>query len=325
MLRCGVRWWLLAAAAGCKFTPGEVAPRDAPAVDDVLALDGDLDAEPDAPSTCNARWRDGTIQFDTPIPVPNINSSVYDRDPYLSADEMTLWFSSGRPGGTGGTVYIAKRTTPTGMFGNPQIDDDFDSDDDETKLSMTEDRLYAVVGSNRTGSAMIDVWASSRATVNDNWSMLARTDLMDVNTGSDDHDPTISSDGLRLYLAPIGGGQHLAVATRADRGDPFGTPTTITELVSGTGDADPSPTPDERVLLFSSNQTGVSGDPAPPNVWYATRASSTGTFDPPKLVPDINTDMPEGDPHLSADGCRIYFARDIGSGDFDIFVATAMP
>ncbi len=320
-----MRWWLLAVAAGCKFTPGEVSPRDAPNGYDMLALDGDLDAELDAATTCNARWRDGSIRFGTPIPVPDINSSSYDRDPYLSADEMTLWFSSGRPGGTGGTVYITKRTTPTGTFSNPQIDDDFDSDDDETKLSMTEDRLYAVVGSNRTGSAAIDVWAASRETVNDNWSTLSRTNLANVNTASADHDPTISNDGLRLYLAPIGGGQHLAVATRMDRDDPFGTPATITELVSGMGEADPSPTPDERILLFSSNRPGISGDPAAPNVWYATRAASTGTFDPPKLVPDINTDMPEGDPHLSADGCSIYFARDLGSGDWDIFVAAALP
>jgi hypothetical protein len=302
-----------------------VQPQDAPIGEDALAQDGDLDAPPDAATTCNARWRDGSIHFETPIVVPNINSSVYDRDPYVSADEMTIWFSSGRPGGTGGTVYIAKRTTPTGTFGDPQIDDDFDSAGNETKLSMTEDRLYAVVGSDRTGSAAVDIWESSRLTVNDNWSTPARTNLTLVNSAMDDHDPTISNDGLRLYLAPVGGGQHLAVATRMNVGDPFGAPTTITELVSGMGDADPSPTPDERILLFASNKPGLAGDPAPPNVWYATRAGATGPFDPPKLVPDINTDMPEGDPHLSADGCRIYFARDLGSDNYEIHVATAMP
>jgi hypothetical protein len=91
------------------------------------------------------------------------------------------------------------------------------------------------------------------------------------------------------------------------------------------GDADPSPTPDEQVLLFASNRPVLPSGPAAPNVWYATRPGSTGTFDAPLPVPDINTDMPEGDPHLSTDGCRIYFARDVGTTSFDIYVATAVP
>lgn len=89
------------------------------------------------------------------------------------------------------------------------------------------------------------------------------------------------------------------------------------------GDADPSPTPDERILLLASNRTlsGQSGG----NLWYATRANATGTFGQPQAVPTVNTDANEGDPHLSADGCRIYFARELGSTSWDIFVATATP
>lgn len=135
----------------------------------------------------------------------------------------------------------------------------------------------------------------------------------------------LSADTLRLYLAPdTPSPQHIAVATRANRTSAFGTPITITELSSGHGDAHSSPTPDVWTLLFSSNHDpGIAG-PDAPNVYYAIRASSTGTFEAPLLVPDINTDDGEGDPHLSTDGCRIYIAR-TGPNDFDIYVATALP
>jgi Tol biopolymer transport system component len=191
---------------------------------------------------------------------------------------------------------------------------------------MTADGLYAVLGSTRTGSQNVDVWETSRATTDDPWPALTRTHMTMVNTSGSDHDPTISADGLHLYVAPdTQAPQRIRVAARPDRTSNFSVPQTINELFSNTGDADPSPTPDERILLFSSNRASPATSPAAPNVWYATRASATGTFSAPLLVPDINTDAPEGDPHLSADGCTIYFARDLGSYNYDIFAATALP
>jgi hypothetical protein len=321
-----MRWLLLVAICGCKFTPGAYARDGAIELeDDATDLDAAADTSADATeTTCNSRWRNGTIRFGTPAILSSINSTAFDRDPFLAPDELTMWVSSGRAGGTGGTVWIAKRSVATGPFDPAQVDTSFDSAGNETKLSMTADGLYAVVGSDRTGSAQVDVWEASRPTVDDNWSTMTRTHTMAVNTAVADHDPTVSADGLRLYVAPASGTQHISVATRADRTSNFSAPVELTELTSGSGDADPSPTPDEQILLFASNRPGVVSDPMPPNVYYATRASSTGAFDPPMIVPDINSDMPEGDPHLSTDGCRIYFARDIGT-NFEIFVATALP
>lgn len=323
-----MRWLCLVALLGCRFTPGQVADDALVVGDDVLVDDaggGDAGADADTPATCNARWLDGTIRFGTPVPLTTINSSAYDRDPFLTPDEKTIWISSGRAGGMNGSVWIAKRASTADDFSTPAVDPDFESAGNETKLSQTADGLVAVVGSDRNPSANVDVWEATRATVNDNWSPLSRTNLGSVNTSGSDHDPTISADGLRIYLAPDSPSpQHIAVATRADRASAFGMPTTLTELSSGVGDADPSPTPDERILLFASNRDPGPSGPNAPNVYYATRATSTGTFDAPLLVPDINDDNGEGDPHLSSDGCRIYFAR-TGANDFDIYVATALP
>ena len=69
----------------------------------------------------------------------------------------------------------------------------------------------------------------------------------------------------------------------------------------------------------------TSATPGGGNVWYATRATANDAFGTPRLVPDINTDADEGDPHLSADGCRIYFGRNVDAMNYnwDIFVASA--
>ena len=86
--------------------------------------------------------------------------------------------------------------------------------------------------------------------------------------------------------------------------------------------ADPTLSPDELVILFSSNRSG-GGD-----IYYATRAAPTDAFGTVDKVPTINTPDQDGDPHLSADGCHIYFASNTNSGviaDYNLFVATAHP
>lgn len=306
---------------GCKFTPGQLVRDGAVTMDDRPDV---LDIDAPAGPTCYAQWLDGSIRFDTPMELAGVNSAQFDRDPYTTPDELQFFVSSGRAGGMGGTVWVATRPNRTVDFSAPEVATAFESAGNETKLSMTADGLYAVLGSDRDTANSVDVWEASRATVNNGWSALGRDHLQQVNTTGPDHDPTISADGLSLYLAAYSGEyQYLAVATRADRTANFNDPTEIAELTSTTGDADPSPTPDQRILLFSSNR--ISGGPLLGNVWYATRETVDDSFGSPQLVPDINTDLPEGDPHLSTDGCRIYFARNLGSGNWDIFVATALP
>lgn len=270
--------------------------------------------EPD----CYARWRDGSIQFGEPSPITEVNSTEYDRDPYLSLDERTLWLSSVRSGGNE-QLLVARRGSRAEPFSPPVVDAEFDSDAAETKISFSEDGLYAALGSNRTGSSGVDVWASSRASVADPWPAPVR--LAAASTASSDHDPTISGDGLRLYIAPSDRPkQRIVVATRAARDQDFGATIEIPELDSGQGDADPSPTPDDSILVYASYRAG---GPAGGNLWYATR-SPGGAFSAPRLVPGVNTDAAEGDPHLSVDGCRVYFASNRGAS-WDLFVAVAPP
>lgn len=304
------------ALIGCKFSPGELG--------DGGQVAGDLrtaDQQIDAPrANCYAEWLAHTIRFGPAVPIAEVNSTMFDRDPFLSPDELSLWVSSGR-NQNADDLFIARRSSRTAAFNNPALDGDFNSSAGESKLSITQDGLFAVVGSTQGGSAALDVWEFSRATSNATWSSASRTHMAQVNTQGNDHDPTISGDGLALYVAPdTPAPQHLAVATRATRIDDFGTPAPIADLNLTFGAADPSPTPDERIIVFSSGRNATNG-----NLWYATRASKTAAWDAPQLVPDINTDTQnEGDGHVSTDGCRIYFSRDLGGDNWDVQTATAL-
>jgi len=315
-----VRWFVVVALAGCRFLPGAAgSDREDAAIDAIDApIDIVIDTLPGA--NCYDKWLDDTIRFDTPVAVTAVNSTTYDRDPFLPADELTIYLSTQRGTSDGSShIYVATRPNLTAAFSTPVEAYEFNSTMSESKLSISADNKVAVVGSNRVGSSGLDVWESIRLNVTDNWPAMNRTNVMMVETTGNDHDPTLSANGQHLYLAPDDvSPQRIRVATRGNNGM-FGAPVTLNELYSGTGDADPSPTPDERIIVFASNRTGV----GLADVWYATRATATGTFSAPRIVPDVNTGGYEGDPHLSADGCRIYFARSPGTNDWDIYVAAA--
>jgi Tol biopolymer transport system component len=319
-----VRWFVLCALAGCSFhvhdAPGD-GPSDAPVDTARDAVDGA--PQPD----CLARWRDHTIEFAMPVAL-SVNGTGYDRDPFLSPDELTIYFSTVRTGTQPpgqADVYTATRATIGDPFGTPSLYAFASTTDgSETKLSFTGDGLDLVVGSSKPGGkGQVDVWEAVKSAT---WGPLQQSKLGAVNDFANQQDPTISGDGLTLYEAPdTSGTQQIMVATRQDRSHNFTAPQQITELVDpgGFGTADPAVSVDQRIIVVSSGRLGGAGQG---DLWYATRPSVNDPFEAPIPVPGsgVNTPANEGDAHLSADGCRLYFAsdRDVGM-DWDLFVATA--
>ncbi len=313
----------LALVTGCGFqVNGSAVPEDArpDAPDAIDAPDAPDDVPPDSAPTCLDRWLDGTIRFQPPVPLTSVSSGSYDRDPYVTRDELTLYTSTGR-GGTGADIYMATRAAATDDFGTPVRNGSASTDQSDTKLSIVRDGQTAFIGSARpNGNNNIDVWEATHT--NGTFGGFTQMHLGAVNSGGNEHDPFISADGLHLYLAPdTGGTQRIVVASRASTSANFNAPVRIDALYSGAGDADPTLSDDERVIVFASHRP----DPAHAagNLWFATRASAAGTFSAPIAVPDLDTDLDEGDPHLSVDGCRLYFARYVQGTDWDLFVAHA--
>ena len=313
--------------AGCQFHHGGLAG-DA-GRGDGAALDGrsdaGIDAPPDAPlEPCLARWLDGTIRFTRTERIAGVGSTASDRDPFLTADELTLYFSSERGSVGNGNVYTASRGSLGDPFTAPAQFAQATTEGYDSKLSITDDgKLFVLASSHTGGEGGEDIWQATRSSTSATWSALGEAHEGNVNGPGEERDPALTPDGLALYLAVGATRQHIVSTRRSSTSSDFPTPQVITEIDATVGGADPAVSADERIIVFSSGRTGAGHD-GNINLWYAVRADTSGAFGAPKPIPDVNTDADEGDPFLSRDGCRLYYDDD-GNGfpDYELDMATA--
>ena len=183
------------------------------------------------------------------------SSSSIEFSPALSADGLTLYFESDRPGSNGYDVWFATRPTGTDDFGPA---------------------LFAGV----------------------------------INTVVDDRGPTLTSDGLTMYLyhqpAPAGGQLHRA--TRATITDLFGLAALVPELASVDVEG-PAISPRGDELFFTQGTDLV-------------RATFDGsTFQNVASIDELNTGSSQGYPSVSGDALELYFESARLDGTDDIWVA----
>jgi len=144
-----------------------------------------------------------------------------------------------------------------------------------------------------------------------------------VNSSAGDGSPSISADGLELYLHSLG---DLWVTTRATTEDDWGEPVNLGSIVnSSVAEVTPSISADGLELYFCDW-----GDPRPGGVgevdlWVTTRPTKDDEWgEPVNLGPTVNSSAFEGTPEISSDGLELYFESDRpgGYGLDDIYVTT---
>lgn len=323
------------ATHACTFDPSGLVPGAAvpDAATDPLAPDADSAEIDAAPGSADASPADaGLADADTPDAGPgcdlagllagmpfdvelvaNVNSPDLDRDPFVTADGKTLYFMSAREGGQGGQdIWRATRESRDAPFSAPVNVTELNSSVDDTRVSLTEDQLTAVLASARESG--FDVFQSERASIGEAFSTPTRLGL--VTTSADDHDPAISLDGLRLYLSsdlPDGpGNRDIVLSARGSLTAPFPPAESLANVNTGDLEADPAVTADELVIMFTKNN----------DIHYATRASVQEDFSTPMPLTGLNTGASaEDDPFVTADGCELFFASDRqgGVGNRDIY------
>jgi Tol biopolymer transport system component len=280
---------------------------------------GGLDAGPDSGSSgtasCLQRWLDGGpgLALSQPQELAITSPQSEDRDPWLSTDGLRLYLDR-KPGSKGGSdIYFATRTSTAVDFTTADAVINLDTVDDELHAALSGDeKLVVFSGNHATPGGNYQIFVAKRNTATDPFGSPAAVDqalVASVNTANDDYyDPFLSQDGLRLHVAPILSGkpQQIMRATRAAGGN-FGPAVPVPVINSTSGDADPALSLDERIIVFSSLRPAGTGF-ARTNLWYATRSSATADFGPPQLIPMVNSDVDDGDPILSTDGCELYFA-----------------
>lgn len=262
---------------------------------------------------CWAAWRNGTVRFAPPRALTELNdASLTDGDPFVSTDGLTLYFANG-PSATR-DIYAATRPDRVSLFGTPMSRGDLNSAMAEDKISITSNELLVAFSSDRTGSQGFDLWESARVTSTATFQTADQMPFAMVNTAANERDPHINTDGNRVYFA-VGTPQAILETSRTSQVAPFSAPTPVAGLgVAIT--ADPSLSPDELVIVY----TGAPNMTTPGHLYYATRAAIGNAFGNSKLLPDVSSTVADGDPHVTADGCELFFASD-RSGVRDLYVA----
>jgi Tol biopolymer transport system component len=133
-----------------------------------------------------------------------VNSSNADYMSHISADGLSLYFSSERPGGLGNRdLWVSTRATTDDEWGEPvNLGPTVNTSSNERRMWISSDGLMLLLQSDRPkGSGAVDIYMTTRATTNDDWTE-------PVNIGPpvnvsiiSDVSPIVSSDGRTLYFS----------------------------------------------------------------------------------------------------------------------------
>jgi len=128
-----------------------------------------------------------------------VNSSAHECDPSISADGLSLYFDSDRPGGKGSVdLWVATRASVSNSWGTPvHLEATVNSPAVDAFPSISADGLLLFFMSDRTGD--YDLWVTKRPTTADPWNTPINLGP-GVNSSSVDACPTISHDASTLYF-----------------------------------------------------------------------------------------------------------------------------
>lgn len=275
------------------------------------AQDGSVEPSDDAPPDTPAAIRcDPAKPFGPPLPIIELNTTAAESHATLTADELTVYFTSTRPGGPGNMdIYRARRPVRDAPWEPPELVEGINTSGHESRPAIRDDglTLYA-----ETNAISPNAWSISAATRPDpavSFGPLVRDEILNLPTAGAVA-PSLLPDSTWIYFARSG---DLYRATWT--GVRWGAVTLVEGVNSPESEDYPLISPDHRTLYFSSRRPGGAGDH---DVWIAKRASATEAFGAPVPFLEINTAAGDFPAWVSNDDCELWFTRLTGAGDFDL-------
>ena len=198
---------------------------------------------------------------------PTINSSYGDCNNGISADGLSLYIFSDRPGGSGSLdIWVTTRASISEPWGEPvNLGPTVNSSSAEGGPYISADGLSLFIESDRPGGyGGNDIYVSTRPTNDDPWGEPVNLGPR-VNSSVWDWYPSLSADGLSLFFTSLRsgglGGDDIWVTTRATTNDPWREPVNLGPAVNSSfAETCPNISADGSTLSFHSTRPGGSGN-----------------------------------------------------------------
>jgi len=272
---------------------------------------------------------------------PVVNSPFDDTHPAISKNGLSLFITSGRPGGVNranlgqfNEIWVSQRSSLDADWGSPQnlgpVINSFGRSTGVPNFS-TDGHLMFFNSARLGGCGAADLYVARRKNKRDDFGWQAPVNLgCTINSAAADNGPTYFADEetgtVTMYFnstRPGGIGPENIYASILDDDGTFGPAVLVPELSSSRVDGRTAIRRDGLEMLVSSNRLGSIGGSN--DIWVSTRATTSGAWSTPvNLGPPINSEFDDGGSALSADGTTLYFysTRPGGLGGRDLYVAT---
>jgi hypothetical protein len=213
--------------------------------------------------------------FGPPAPVAAVNGASFETSSAISADGLTLWFGSDRPGGAGGTdIWVSQRATRSAPWSSPENVVALNSPADDIPRPPGQHALVMPMASTKPapGNPAVNnyqTYLASRAAAGAPFAAPVAIPELDYANRST-VDGCLTDDGLTLFFssAPVvtgvdGGADagvdkaDLFVAWRRSTSEPFSVTQPLDDLNTSADERDPWLTPDGTTLYFTSDRGGA--------------------------------------------------------------------
>ena len=307
LVGCAIDESGLAADAGADASI-DVQPKDVTVLD-ITQPDATGDAIDEPPPPCNPIAAFGNF---VDLPGGVNTTGAYDGSPFLTSDELTIFFARDA-GNNRLALFYATRAATSQPFAAAKKIGSISTNQTYDTAPFVDDALKQLYFSSvRDGNGHYHLYRATGDGSPDGWSAIAPLSALNWYEPAADLQMWVAQKTNEIWFASDRLGS-LDLYTSPDTST---APTYQTGLATSYAEVHPLLSGDALTLFFGRSDGNVV------HVYAATRANVAMPFVNPQIVGDFDFGNSNNTPGwLSPDGCRMYFTSDRG-GDADVWMAT---